>query len=257
VNTSGGGRRVRFKLGVVDRSLGLAGDPEALAWAAELLFEGLVVSVAPKSPLADATTQKRFREATRKGKCALAGITVEAKDPGALEALLGEALPIAKGLGAPVLRVPLPGAGRTDAEREFMGFLLGKIAPAARRAKVTLGFGSGLPAREAVALLTTAKARGVAISYDVAAATRAKLDVVEELRWLANEKKLCEVHLGEANAYLGKGSIDVPAVIAALADVGFDRWVHLATDAPSGDAEADALENQRFLRGVIRAQNGG
>jgi sugar phosphate isomerase/epimerase len=254
---------IRWKLGVLDRSLGLPGDPEAVAWATELLFPGLAVSLgAAKNAghgvdLADKGVQKRYREAARKSKCTLTALSLEAADPAALEALLAGALPVAKGLGVPVVRVTVPGAGRTETEREFIGYLLGKIAPAAQKAGVVLAMSSSLPAREAVALIEAARARGVKISYDVGAAARAKLDVVEELRWLAAGKKLCEVHLRESAGYLGKGSVDCAAVIATLADVGFDRWVHLATDAPSGDPEADTLENQRYVRGLMRAHSGG
>jgi sugar phosphate isomerase/epimerase len=249
------GNKIRFKLGVLDRSLGLPGDPQAVAWAAELLFQGLAVSVGTSTTLLDRAVQKRYRDDARRGKIALATLALDATEPGALEALLTRTLPVARALGVSLVRVPFAGAGQTEAEREFMTYLLGKVAPAAERAGVTLGLGSSLPAREAVALVGPGS-KVVKISYDLGAATRAKLDVADELRWLSDNKKLAEVYLREASGYLGKGGLDLAAVVATLANVGFDRWVHLATDAPSGDPEADTLENQRTLRGVINAHDG-
>jgi sugar phosphate isomerase/epimerase len=250
-------RRVRFKLGVVDRTLGLPGEPEAVDWAAELLFEGLVVSVWPAAvgALSDKAAQKRYRDGARKSKVTLAALSLEASEPGALEALLGQALPVAKALGVTMVRVPFPGSGRTDAEREFMTYFLSKVAPGAERAGVTLALSSRLPARDALALLGT-KAKGLRISYDVGAAAREKLDLRDELRLLHESKRLGEVYLREATGYLGKGSVDVAAVVATLAELNYDRWVHLATDAPSGDAESDTLENQRYLRTAINKYEG-
>jgi sugar phosphate isomerase/epimerase len=51
---------------------------------------------------------------------------------------------------------------------------------------------------------------------------------------------------------MGKGPIDFPAVVAALADIGYDRWAQLETDSPSGDVAADMTVNLHYIRGLMR-----
>jgi sugar phosphate isomerase/epimerase len=59
------------------------------------------------------------------------------------------------------------------------------------------------------------------------------------------------VHLKDNPGYLGEGTIDFPAVVAALADIGFDKWAQLETDSPSGSVEKDMARNLAYIRGVI------
>jgi len=78
--------------------------------------------------------------------------------------------------------------------------------------------------------------------------------VVKEIRWLGGAR-ICEVHLKDNPHYLGEGSIDFKAVIAALADIGFDGWAQLETDCPVS-VEADMHRNLNFIRGLITARTG-
>jgi sugar phosphate isomerase/epimerase len=40
-----------------------------------------------------------------------------------------------------------------------------------------------------------------------------------------------------------QGKIDFPAVVDALADIGFRQWAQLETDCPSGSVEKDMATN--------------
>jgi sugar phosphate isomerase/epimerase len=48
--------------------------------------------------------------------------------------------------------------------------------------------------------------------------------------------------------YLGEGTIDFTAVLAALADIGFDKWAQLETTNPTKNVEADMGRNLAFVR---------
>jgi sugar phosphate isomerase/epimerase len=59
------------------------------------------------------------------------------------------------------------------------------------------------------------------------------------------------VHLKDNPHYLGQGTIDFPAVVSALRDIGFHEWAQLETDCPSGSVEKDMARNLAYIRGVI------
>jgi len=75
---------------------------------------------------------------------------------------------------------------------------------------------------------------------------------VEEIRWLGADR-ICEVHLKDNPHYLGQGKIDFPAVVDALAGIGFAQWAELETECPSGSVEKDMATNLTYIRGVMRA----
>ena len=53
---------------------------------------------------------------------------------------------------------------------------------------------------------------------------------------------------------MGAGTIDFPAVVDALADMGFARWSVLETSSPSGALEEDLARNLKFTRDLIAAR---
>jgi L-ribulose-5-phosphate 3-epimerase len=84
--------------------------------------------------------------------------------------------------------------------------------------------------------------------------TQHGFDILEEIRWLGRER-ICEVHLKDNPNFLGKGKIDFPAVVDALADIGFDKWAQLETDSPTRSIEDDMNVNLKYIRGVIADRN--
>src|SRR5437764_12337573 len=96
------------------------------------------------------------------------------------------------------------------------------------------------------------KAPAVRTYYDVGNSTQNGFNVVEEIRWLGRER-ICEMHLKDNPHFLGKGSIDFVAIVAALADIGFDAWAQLETDSPTGDVAADMAVNVAYIRRLIGA----
>jgi L-ribulose-5-phosphate 3-epimerase len=60
------------------------------------------------------------------------------------------------------------------------------------------------------------------------------------------------VHLKDNPNFMGEGKIDFPAVVRALADIGFDQWAHLETSSPTKSVEADMKRNLDFIRARMR-----
>jgi sugar phosphate isomerase/epimerase len=96
-----------------------------------------------------------------------------------------------------------------------------------------------------------AQSSAVLTYYDVGNSTQNGFNVVEEIRWLGVER-ICEVHLKDNPHYLGEGTIDFPAIVKALTDIGFARWAQLETDTPK-DVKADMTKNLAYIRKLMTA----
>jgi sugar phosphate isomerase/epimerase len=88
------------------------------------------------------------------------------------------------------------------------------------------------------------------IYYDVGnSANRVGVDPVQEIRLLGKER-ICQFHFKD-QGYLGEGKVNFPAVLEAIAAIGFAGYANLETNAPSGDADADLKRNLDYLRALL------
>jgi sugar phosphate isomerase/epimerase len=138
---------------------------------------------------------------------------------------VSDAIAIVKNLGVKVILLPFFGRGalQTQAEMDYVGDALREIAPAAEKSKIILGLEDTISAKDNVRIMERAKSRAVLTYYDVGNSTNNGFNVIEEIRWLGRDR-ICEVHLKDNPNYLGEGKIDFPAVMQAIADIGFDQW---------------------------------
>jgi hypothetical protein len=60
-----------------------------------------------------------------------------------------------------------------------------------------------------------------------------------------------EIESGAAKCY----AVNFPAVIDALADIGFDQWAQLETSCPSKNVAADFKRNKQFVEDLIGKRN--
>ncbi len=72
--------------------------------------------------------------------------------------------------------------------------------------------------------------------------------MVKEIRWLG-KGRICQIHLKDNPHYLGEGTIDFPAVMQAIHDIGFTAYANLETDTQKDSTvEADMRRNLAFIR---------
>jgi sugar phosphate isomerase/epimerase len=90
----------------------------------------------------------------------------------------------------------------------------------------------------------------VKVYYDVGNSTYNGFDILKEIRWLGKDR-ICEFHLKDNPKYMGEGPINFPAVIDAIAEIGFKGWAQLETESPTGSVEADMGRNLRFIRDLV------
>ena len=254
-------KRPRFKVGVTDWNLKQEGKPDSVALARRLGFDGVQVSIGvgtDRLPLSDPALQQQFLDASKREGLPLASVCLNVLHRNVLKSdplgqrWVADSIPIAHNLGVKVVLLPFfnKGALQTTEEMDRVGDLLREVAPAAAKAGVILGLEDTISARDNVRIMERTKSSAVLTYYDVGNSTKNGFNVVEEIRWLG-APRICEVHLKDNPHFLGQGTIDFPAVVAALADIGFAQWAELETDCPTGSVENDMKTNLGYVRRLM------
>jgi sugar phosphate isomerase/epimerase len=251
------------RIGVTDWNLQQTGKIEAVALAAKLGFDGVQVSLgrtpaSDKLPLDDSSIQAQYLAAAKQYGIALSGTCLDIlhvdhlKDNQRAHKWVADSIPITANLKADVVLLPFFGkASLTNhAEMDYVAGALKELAPAAEKAGVTLGLEDTISAEDNVRIMERAGSPAVKVYYDVGNSTGGGFDVLKEIRWLGAQR-ICQMHLKDNPHYLGEGSIDFPAVMKAITDIGFEGFANLETDCPSKSVENDMTRNLKFIRALL------
>jgi L-ribulose-5-phosphate 3-epimerase len=251
------------RIGVTDWNLDLTGKIEAVALAAKLGFDGVQVSLgrtpaADKLPLDDAAIQAQYLAAAKQHGIALSGTCLDIlhvdhlKDNLRAQKWVADSIPITANLKADVVLLPFFGNGSltNHMEMDYVAGVLKELAPEAEKAGVSLGLEDTISAEDNVRIMERAGSPAVKVYYDVGNSTSGGFDVVKEIRWLGAQR-ICQMHLKDNPHYLGEGSIDFPAVMKAITDIGFEGFANLETDCPSKSIEKDMTRNLKFIRALL------
>ncbi len=255
---------VKFRLGVTDWNLRLECDPKAVALAKACGFDGVQISLSNRPSgtdfLGPAVLDEFVAESKKQG-LPLASVCLNIlhrnylkNDPVGIQRV-ADSIGMARRVGVQVVLLPFfgPGALKTPAEMDYVGDLLKELGPQAEKAGVVLGLENTISARDNARIMERSQSAAVKTYYDVGNSIKQGFDIIEEIRWLGNDR-ICEVHLKDNPHYLGEGPINFPAVIDALGDIGYDKWAELETDCPSKDIQADMIRNLGFVRGLIKSR---
>lgn len=259
--------KTKFPVGVTDWNLRLSAQPEAVAMAKQCGFQGVQVAlgreiVDDKLPLDNAEIQQTYLAEAKKHGIALTSTCVDRlhnnylKNDKLGQKWVRDGIRITKALGLEVMLLPFFGKGalETRAEMDYVGDALRDIGPEAEAQGVILGLEDTISAEDNVYIMERSRSKAVWTYYDIGNSSRQGFDPVQEIRWLG-KPRICEVHIKDNPNYLGEGDIDIPGVVKALADIGYERWTVLETSSPSKDIAADMKKNLAYFQNQIEANN--
>ena len=254
---------VKFRIGVTDWNLRLEGNPASVALAKACGFDGVQVSLSNRPSgtdwLGPAVLDQMVAESKKQG-VPITSVCLNIlhrnylkSDPVGIQRV-ADSIGMAKRVGVQVILLPFFGAGalKTPDEMDYVADVLKELGPQAQKAGVVLGLENTISARDNVRIMERSQSPAVKTYYDVGNSIKQGFDIIEEIRWLGNDR-ICEVHLKDNPHYMGEGPINFPAVIKALASIGFDKWAVLETDSPSKDVQADLTRNLAYVRGLVKA----
>lgn len=253
----------KLRIGVTDWNLNMGANPEAVSLAAQLRFDGVQVSfgrkiVDDKMPVDNPEVIARYLSLSRQHKIPIDGTCVDRLHDNGLKSdklapkWVLDSIRLTKALNTKVLLLPFFGkwALQNKDEMDYVGNALRDLAPEAEKAGVILGLEDTISAEDNVRIMEQSRSASVLVYYDVGNSTKSGFDVVKEIRWLGKDR-ICQFHLKDNPHYLGEGSIQFPAVMQAIRDIGFSGYANLETDAHPNQLEADMRRNLAFIRKVL------
>lgn len=260
-----GEARSGFRIFVCDWTLKRPCDPEAFDLAACIGLDGVQVEfgrpTAPAGPLPlfDPALQDRILEAAGRTGVSIASLGLGVlnqvpykSDPAADQWVLDSVAVLARmkvrvALLAFFFKGDLVGdsGGTAEVIRR-----LRRLASRAEAAGVTYGIESWLKAPELERILDAVNSPAIQAYYDVGNMQKVGEDVGVAIRRLGRER-ICQVHLKDYDDLYGKGSMDFPAVRAALDAIGYRNWIGIeGTKTPFG-VEPSIRYDLDYLRTVF------
>lgn len=250
-----------FRIGACDWSLGKLADVEAFDVAKEIGLDGVQVSLGTEAngmSLRTREVQARYLETARRTGVEIASLAIGElnnipfKTDPRTPAWVSGSVEAARALGRRVVLIAffhkgdLKGdkAGTDEVVRRFR-----EIAPQAEKAGVVLGIESWLSAEEHMDIVDRVGSPSVRVYYDVANSSQMGYDIDREIRWLGRKGAICEFHMKENGALLGKGKVDFRKVRAAIEDIGYTGWLQIEGAVPSGGGLVPSYQaNRLFLQ---------
>jgi L-ribulose-5-phosphate 3-epimerase len=256
-------KAARLRIGITDWNLNQTSKLEAVALAKKLGFDGVQVSlgikpVENKLRLDNGALQARYLAAAANHQIPIDGTCLDIlhvnylKNDRLGQKWVADSIRITQSMKTRVILLPFFGKGalETRQEMDYVGDVLKELGPEAEKAGVILGIEDTISAEDNARIVDRAQSKAVLVYYDVGNSTIAGFDPVKEIKWLG-KSRICQFHLKDNPHYLGEGKIDFPAVMQAIADIGYAGYANLETDAPSKSVEADLTRNLQFVRKLM------
>lgn len=250
-----------FRIGACDWSIGKMADPAAFDVAKEIGLDGVQVSLGTKADdmaLRTQAVQARYREAVKRTGLAVASLAIGElnnipykSDPRTIP-WVADAPAAARALECRVILLAFFGNGDLKGDAAGTDEVVRRLkeaAPRAEKAGAILGIESWLSAAENYAIVERVASPAVKIYYDVANSEKMGYDIYEEIRWLGKKHAICEFHMKENDAVLGRGRVDFRKVRAAIEDIGYTGWMQIEGALPGGQPLGPTYTaNYLFLR---------
>lgn len=253
-----------FRIFVCDWTMKLPCDPAAFALAAQIGLDGVQVEfgLPPATgggplPLLTEARQDQLLEAAAKHAVpicsaamgAISGVAPYKHSPVAEQWVL-DSVPALQRMKLRLALLPFFGPGDLNGDAAGTAEVIRRLktlAPRAEAAGVVFGLESWLKAPELERILDAVGSPAIRVYYDVGNMHKVGEDVGAAIRRLGHER-ICEVHLKDYENIYGQGTIDFPAVRAALDAAGYRGWIGIeGTKLPYG-VEDSIRRNLSYLR---------
>lgn len=254
----------RFRIGACDWSLGKQADPAAFEIAREIGLDGVQVSLGTEASdmhLRRPEVQQRYRDAAQAAGVAIASMAIGElnrvpfkSDPRTI-GWVSDCVEVMSALGTEVVLLAFFSAGDLKGDKPGTDEVVRRlkiVAPKAEKAGVLLGIESWLSADEHLNIIQRVGSPAVRVYYDVANSEKMGYDIYREIRQLGKEGLICEFHMKENGALLGRGRVDFAKVRAAIDDIGYSGWMQIEGAVPPGGVmRENYVKNRQFLREIF------
>ena len=250
-----------FKLGVCDWQINKRSDPSALAVARDIGLDGVMVDIGGLKNdlhLRRPEVQQSYRDAVRQTGVVVSSLALGLlneyplkNDPRA-ERWVADSIDVCKAMRLKVVLVPFFGNGDLKGDQagtDAVVAAFNRLAPKAADAGVTMGIESWLSAEQHVEILERVGSPAVRVYYDMGNSQYAGWDVGKEIRFLG--KRICEFHAKDYDGLFGKGSMNFPAVRAAMDDIGYRGWIQIEGVKRTLGVEESVRYDLNYLRGIF------
>lgn len=252
----------KFQIGACDWSIGKSSDPAAFDVARSIGLQGLMVnlgSVADELHLRQKSVQQQYLAASRRTGVKIASLAIGElnnypyKSDPQTEQWVYDSVQVAKNLDVPV--VLLAFFSKNDLRNDEKGIKevirrLKKVAPEAERQGIILGLESYLDAKGHLDIIESVGSKNIKAYFDFRNTADAGHDVVKEMKLLGKEN-ICELHMKENGALLGKGSLPWQKIRDELYEMDYfgDGWMQIESSNPEGeDVVTNYKKNLQFLQ---------
>lgn len=252
----------KFKIGACDWSIGKSSDIGAFEVAKQIGLDGLMVnmgSLQNNLHLRDQQVQKDYLSASRETGIKIASLAIGElnnypyKSDPQTEQWVWDSIDVAKNLGVEV--VLLAFFHKNDLRNDAQGIeevirRLKQVAPKAEKIGITLGIESYLDAAGHLNIIEKVGSKNVKAYMDFRNTADAGHDPIHEMK-LLGKQNVCELHMKENGALLGKGDLQWQKIRDLMYDMEYygDGWMQIEGSIPDGgDTITSYKHNLAFLR---------
>jgi L-ribulose-5-phosphate 3-epimerase len=256
--------RAKVQVGVTDWNLRMAGKLEAISMASGIGFQGLEVSLGRnlndgKLPMDSPALQSRYITEARQHGITLSSTCLDVlhvhymkSDPVSVR-LTSDAIRVTRAMNINLILLPYFGKGALTNRDEMarVADALKEVIAEAERARVVLALENTISAEDNAFMLDRVGSDALKVYYDVGNSHFNGFDVPKEIVWLG-KSRIGQVHFKE-RGYLGTGSVPLKESAEALHQIGYEGFINLETNSPSGDIAADMKRNLEYTRKLMDA----
>jgi L-ribulose-5-phosphate 3-epimerase len=256
----------KLKIGACDWSLGMNSDIRAFEIAKKIGLDGLMVDVgSPENNLhlRQKDVQDQYKKESARTDIIISSVAMGTmnnhpyKSDPRTDQWVSDTIDVAKNLGAPVILLAFFHKGDLRNDEKGIRDVIRKlkqVAPKAEKAGVILGIESYLNGAGHLRIMDAVGSKNVKVYMDFRNTADAGFDVLKELKVIGVEN-ICELHMKENGALLGKGTLPWKEISDYLKEKNYygDGWMQIESSNPdSADVVTNYKHNLIFLRALFQ-----